>query len=214
MFGSLLSLERSNRKAVGSRRPPTILRSLLWPDQPHIVPSEKTLAWQLGACSAATSMTSLSTLIMAHKHARTHAHAFPFNLVCVRAAVRHPKWSIENLGSDVLRCRWVLEIGSASGASAPCCAERNAWPVPLLGPTMINKETLHRRRLGQAFVPGFNFLLPFNLLSASKWALFLNPADCRRVCRRLSHFIFADVKTSSVGRGEFLPAASGSQQRV
>lgn len=43
MFGTLLSLERTNRKAVGSRRRPTILRSLLWLDQPHIVPSERTL---------------------------------------------------------------------------------------------------------------------------------------------------------------------------
>lgn len=80
MFWSLLSLEQRNRKVVGSWRRPTILRSLLWTDQPYIVPGEKTLVWFLQhACSHDLDINShYGTLI--YKHTHTHTNIYIYTL--------------------------------------------------------------------------------------------------------------------------------------
>lgn len=103
MFGTLLSLERANRKAAGSQRRPTILRSLLWSDQPRIVPSEKTLVW----CLQRTHIHDLAV----NSHYGTSAHAL-FVFIC-RAPRRLSAISngVLNSGGAVLWCWWAVQIG-------------------------------------------------------------------------------------------------------
>lgn len=91
MFWSLLSLEQRNRKVVGSRQRPTILRSLLWTDQPHIVPGEKTLVWFLQHTRSHDLDINSHYGTLMHKHTHTR-----FISCSVRStAVQHLNWSIK-----------------------------------------------------------------------------------------------------------------------